>query len=115
MTLRSTSPWTLLFAGLALVLSARPSVAHEGHHHTALGTIRSIAETQLEIETTEGKIKSFLLTDKTTYKHGDTAVSRDHLKADARVAVMYEVKDDKNVAIEVKLGAVLGGRAGAAR
>lgn len=115
MKLHWTFPWTLLFAGLALLLSARPSLAHEGHHHTALGTIRSIAATQLEIETKEGKIETFLLTDKTTYKHGDTAVSRDHLQVAARVAVMYEVKDGKNVAIEVKLGAANGGPSGVAR
>lgn len=114
MKTRSLSRWTALAAGLVLALFASPLSAHEGHHHTALGTIRSIEATQLELETKEGKTLVFVLTDKTTYKHGDSAVSRDHLKATARVAVMYEVKDGKNFAIAIKLAAMSSGRSGAA-
>lgn len=106
MKTRSLSRWTALAAGLVLALFASPLSSHEGHHHTALGTIRSLEATQLELETKEGKTLVFVLTDKTLYKHGNSTVSREHLKAAARVAVMYELKDGRNVAIEIKLGAM---------
>jgi hypothetical protein len=78
-------------------------MAHEGHHHNAMGTIQAVQAELLDLETKDGKVQSFQLDAKTTYKRGDVAAKREDLKAGERAVVMYETKDGKNVAIEVKL------------
>lgn len=90
----------LLCMGLAAAAQA-----HEGHHHTTMGTVKAIDATKLDLETTEGKLESFVLTAETAYKRGDAAAVHHDVAVSARAAVMYETKDGKNVAIEVKLGA----------
>lgn len=100
-TTRSNRPWTLA-ALFALALGV-PAVAHEGHHHNAMGTVRAVAAAELQIETKESKLETFVLTDATTYKRGDAAARREDVKVGARAVVMYETKDGKNLAIEVKL------------
>jgi len=95
---------SLLLAGFAL-LATPPSGAHEGHHHNAMGTIRAIGAAQLDVETTEGKLETFRLVDTTAYKRGDAAAKREDLKVGERAVVMYEKKDGKNLAIEVKVAA----------
>ncbi len=100
---RSNRQWTLA-ALVALALGA-PVVAHEGHHHNAMGTVRAVAAAELQIETKDNKLETFVLTDATTYKRGDAAAKREDVQVGARAVVMYEAKDGKNVAIEVKLAA----------
>jgi len=102
-TSRSNLQWALA-ALLALAVGA-PAVAHEGHHHNAMGTVRAIAATELQLETKESKLETFVLTDATTYKRGDAGAKREDVQVGARAVVMYETKDGKNVAIEVKLAA----------
>ena len=93
------------FVTAALIFAAVvPALAHEGHHHNAMGTIRAVQANQLDLETTEGKVEAFVLTDATSYKRGDAAAKREDLAVGARAVVMYEAKDGKNLAIEVKLG-----------
>ena len=93
------------FVTAALIFAAVvPALAHEGHHHNAMGTIRAVQANQLDLETTEGKVEAFVLTDTTRYKRGDAAAKREDLAVGARAVVMYEAKDGKNLAIEVKLG-----------
>lgn len=94
----------LLAAGL-LLLTTRPARAHEGHHHNTMGTLQSVTATQIELKTKEGKVETYQLTDATTYKRGDAAAVRADLKAGDRAVVMYETKDGKNLAIEIKLPA----------
>ena len=103
MNLQTTLRRTLLAAGL-LLASAWPALAHEGHHHNAMGTIRAVQANQIDLETTEGKIEVFVLTDTTSYKRGDAAAKKEDLVVGARAAVMYEAKGGKNLAIEIKLG-----------
>jgi len=100
-TTRSSLQWTLA-ALFALTLGA-PAVAHEGHHHNAMGTVRAVAAVELQIETKDNKLETFVLTDATTYKRGDAAARREDVKVGERAVVMYETKDGKNLAIEVKL------------
>jgi len=103
MKLHSVCRQGLLAAGIAL-LSTWPALAHEGHHHKAMGTIHAVQAAQVDLQTKDGKIESFQLTATTTYKRGDAAAKREDLKAGERAVVMYETKDGKNLAIEVKLG-----------
>ena len=100
-TTRSNLQWTL--AALVAVTVGAPAVAHEGHHHNAMGTVRTIAAAELQIETKENKLETFVLTDATTYKRGDATARREDVKVGERAVVMYETKDGKNLAIEVKL------------
>lgn len=106
----------LLVLGLAAgsLLSGRPLLAHEGHHHTALGVVKAISEAELELETTEGETETFLLTQKTAFVRAEAAVSRDEVEVGERAAVMYEERDGGKTAIEVELGAVEDSEAAAA-
>ena len=96
--------FALATATIALSVVVAPARPHEGHHHNAMGTIRAVQANQLDLETTEGKIEVFVLTDTTSYKRGDAAAKKEDLVVGARAVVMYEAKGGKNVAIEIKLG-----------
>ncbi len=89
-------------ASLALVATAR---AHEGHHHDAMGTVKAVDAATLSLETQEGKLMSFDLSGATTYKRGTAAATHHDVAVGDRAVVMYEKKGEKNVAVEVKLGA----------
>lgn len=105
--MRCAVPSMLLVLGFAAgsSLLGRPLLAHEGHHHTALGVVKAIAEAELELETTEGETQTFLLTQKTAFRRADTAVSQDEVEVGERAAVMYEETDGVKTALEVELGA----------
>jgi len=92
----------LTLVALSFAATAR---AHEGHHHDAMGTVKAIDAAKLDLETKEGTLESFVLTEKTTYKRGDAAATHHDVAVGDRAVVMYEKKDGKNVALEVKLGA----------
>lgn len=100
-TTSSIHRWVLATA-VAVVVCV-PTMAHEGHHHNAMGTVRIIDSAQLQLETKDGKLETYVLTDTTTYKRGDTAAKREDVQVGVRAVVMYETKNGKNVAIEVRL------------
>lgn len=104
---------TLALAGAAL-LAAAPVSAHEGHHHTAMGTVKTVDGAKLDLETKAGEL-TFALTETTSYKRADAAATREDVAAGERAVVMYETKDGRNLAIEVKLGAKKGEGQAAAR
>lgn len=95
---------TLAAATLTLAL-APLAQAHEGHHHNAMGTVKAATADRLELETQAGKLETFTLTAETAFKRGDAAAKREDLKSGERAVVMYETKDGRNLAIEVKLPA----------
>ncbi len=94
---------TLSIALLAAVALSTVVIAHEGHHHTAMGTIEAIDEEQISLAMEGDKTGSFKLTDETTFTRGDDEVAREEATTGERAAVVYETKDKVNVAIEVKL------------
>ena len=98
---RSIPDWSLLV--ILVVMMAAPSTAHEGHHHNAMGTVHAIQAAQLDLETKDGTLATFVLDEKTTYKRGDNGARREDVRVGERAVVMYEVKEGKNVALEVKL------------
>ena len=104
MSRRRNFRWQLSILALATFAFAATARAHEGHYHDALGTVKAVDAAKLELETQEGKLESFVLTDKTTYQRGDDAATHHDVAVGDRAVVKYEKKDDKNVAIEVKLG-----------
>lgn len=93
--------------GLALVgMLSLPGVlsAHEGHHHQAMGTVKSVEEAKLVLETTEGKTQEFVLSGATKYLRGKLEAKRDDVTAGERAVVTYENKEGADRALEVKLG-----------
>lgn len=86
-----------------LVLSA-PVLAHEGHTHTVMGTIAAHHDNQLDVKTTDGKIVSITLNDRTSVVRGTGKLALKDLAVGQRVVV--NVGDGKTplVAREVKLG-----------
>lgn len=96
---------------LAMAAFATTANAHEGHHHDAMGTVKAIDAAKLDLETKDGALESFMLTEKTAYKRGNAAAAHHDVAVGDRAVVMYEKKDGKNVAVEVKLGAKKKGSA----
>ena len=96
---------TILAAALLGALAMSGGVlAHEGHHHDAMGTVEAVDAEQMTLTVSEEETLTFALTDETSYVRGDEAVSREDVAAGERAVIMYEKKDDVNTAIEVKLG-----------
>ena len=95
---------TILAAALLGALATSGGVlAHEGHHHDAMGTVEAIDAEQMTLTVSEEETLTFVLTEETSYVRGDEAVSREEIVAGERAVVMYQKKDGVNTAIEVKL------------
>ena len=95
----------ILAAALLGALATSGGVlAHEGHHHDAMGTVEAVDAEQMTLAVGEEETLTFALTEETSYLRGDEAVSREDVAAGERAVVMYVKKDDVNTAIEVKLG-----------
>ena len=90
-----------IVAFLALFVAATV-FAHAGHQHSFLGTIQTLHENQLTIETVEHKSVTFTLTDKTVLSKGTATATRADLVAGKRVAVAVE--NDGKTAKTVKIG-----------
>ncbi len=106
--LHRTLPRTTL-ALLALALLATPALAHEGHSHTAMGTIEAMATDRLDLKGQDGKITSFALTPDTQFERAGKSEPRENVKVGERAVVHYQTKDGKSVAQHVQLGAPKAG------
>jgi hypothetical protein len=87
----------------ALLVAPTAVVAHEGHHHEAMGTVKMVHEDHLMLTTTDGAEKIFVLSETTKYLRGGKAATRADVAAGERAVVMYEAKDGADHALEVKL------------
>jgi hypothetical protein len=86
-----------------LALAATSLLAHGGHVHNFLGTVKSVDAAHLSITTQESKQVEFLLTDSTRYtRNGDPAQKGD-LRPGLRVSV--HVAEDGKTATSVMLPA----------
>jgi hypothetical protein len=94
-----------LLASLALLLPSSFVSAHEGHAHTALGTVTRVEKAQLEVKDADGKAVSFALTDKTVFRSGEKAILPADLKVGERVAVEFEDGPSVKTAVRVRVGA----------
>ncbi len=95
---------TLAATLLACLLMSTVALAHGGHRHDAKGTIAAIDEARLTLADTEGTEHLFTITEATAFMRGTEASSREDVVVGERSVVIYEKKDGRNVAIEVKLG-----------
>ncbi len=67
-------PWLAVVA--LIVALAVPSVvlAHAGHPHRFMGTVSTVQGKQIEVETKDGTVLTFVLDEKTIYRQGKTKV-----------------------------------------
>jgi hypothetical protein len=96
----TTMKHRLLPALLALAIAAT-ALAHGGHKHQFLGTVKALHDNHLAVTTTDGKEETFTLTDKTRYTKGTAAATKADLKEGARVSV--HVENDGKTATTVKI------------
>jgi hypothetical protein len=90
---------------MALLLAASLAFAHEGHAHTALGTVVRVEKAQLDVKGVDGSAVTFALTEKTAFRRGETSIARADVKVGERVAVEFEEAGQAKTAIRVSVGA----------
>ena len=97
----------LSVAALAIPQQAR---GHEGHVHKLMGTVSIRHENHLELKSTDGRISTITLDDKTRIRRGKLEVKADDIKTGERVvvsAIETRNKDGKTMLIakEIRLAA----------
>lgn len=88
-----------------LIAGSATAFAHDGVEHV-MGTVKTVTETSITVETLKHEISAITLDPKTTYSNKGTKAALKDLKAGDRVAI--DTKDDANDkphAIVVKWGA----------
>ncbi len=80
-------------------------IAHEDHEHKMMGTVTAVDASQIEVEMTDGKKATILLSKETKYLRGKTPVAAAEIKVGERIVVIFVEKDDKKMAKEVRLAA----------
>ncbi|ACD84276.1 DUF5666 domain-containing protein [Candidatus Methylacidiphilum infernorum] len=93
-----------LIAFLVMILSPRLAFAHGNLEHI-LGTVSSVSDKTLVVETKKGELKTIELSDSTQYIYKGNSASLDQLKKGMRVVIHAKKKGDKWEAKEVKFGA----------
>jgi Cu/Ag efflux protein CusF len=91
-------------AVLVLAFTVPAALAHEGHAHHAMGVVKTVDASHVDIETTDGHSVSIALDTDTRYLRDKKAVTQANVKAGDRVAVEFYEKDGKKIAREVQLG-----------
>lgn len=92
---------SLAIATLVALAIAATALAHGGHKHQFLGTVKALHESQLVVATTDDKEVTFTLTEKTRYTKGTAAATKADLKEGVRVSV--SVENDGKTATSVKI------------
>lgn len=91
---------------LALLLLAPVGIgAHEGHTHRYMGTITAASDSQLSLKTTDGKIVTFKLDEKTRITKGKTAGGAKDLAPGERAVVEADGGKGPRTAKAIKLAA----------
>ncbi len=78
--------------------------AHEGHPHKVMGTVAAIDATHIEVDATDGKKVSILVTSETKYRKGTATAGAADVKVGQRVVVTFAEGGGKKTAKEVLLG-----------
>ena len=94
----------IIISSLALLV-ATSALAHGGHKHQFLGTVKSLQEDRLVITTVDKTEATFVLTSRTAISASGRPASRAELKEGTRVSVYVE--NDGRTAATIKIG---GGR-----
>lgn len=89
---------------LAILSGACLVEAHEGHMHTAMGTVERVEKARLDVKDKDDKALSFVLTSKTVVFRGETASTTGSVKPGERVAVEFEEAGGVKTALTLRLG-----------
>ena len=80
----------LLITSLLALLVTTAALAHGGHKHQFLGTVKALHENNLVVTTTEDKDVTFTLTGDTKYTKGAIVASKADLREGVRVSISVE-------------------------
>lgn len=92
----------IMIATLLVAAIATTTLAHNGHIHNFLGTVKSVDESHLVIITPDANDAAFVLTPKTAYTREGKPASRTDLRSGLRVAV--HVDEDGKTVTSIKIG-----------
>jgi len=87
-------------AVVALVATGALALAHEGHEHKIMGKVVTIDEKKIEVESTDGKKVSGVLSADTKYLRDKSPAARADVKVGERVVIV--VVEDKDKVQNVK-------------
>ena len=93
----------LLTLVVALLLPAR-ALAHEGHEHKVMGTVKAVDAKHIEVAAKDGTTDSIMLKEDTKCFRGKSAVTPAEIKVGDRVVVTFIEKGGDKLAQEVLLG-----------
>ena len=99
--MRHIGSWALALGVLAVPFLAH---AHEGHSHTALGTVERIGKTRIDVKDANGVVTSYVLAGITRVFRGETAATVASLKPGDRVVVEFEEEAGVKTAVKIRLG-----------
>ena len=98
--------WTVVLTALTLALAVTAiAVAHEGHDHKVMGTISSIAGSNLMVKTTDGKTMMVMLDAKSKITRGKITVAAGDLKVGDRIVATGPEEKEMVTAKTVQIGA----------
>lgn len=95
---------------LAILLAVPFAAAsHPGHQHKVMGVVTMVHENHLEVKSTDGRITTFTLSEKTRIRRGKTLVTAADIAVGDRVVVVTEETKDASgkpviSVVEVQLG-----------
>ncbi|MGZ5443075.1 MAG: hypothetical protein ACXW5U_13225 [Thermoanaerobaculia bacterium] len=94
-------PHRLIITSIVALAIAATALAHGGHKHQYLGTVKVLHENALVVTTTDDTDVTFTLTEKTKYTKGTSAATKADLRQGVRVSVYVE--NDGKTATTVKI------------
>lgn len=80
---------------MAVVGLVGRALAHEGHEHKVMGKVVAIDDKKIEVESTDGKKVTGMLSADTKYLRDKAAVTRADVKVGERVVIVMVVDTDK--------------------
>ena len=96
--------WVVGFALVAALAVPVAGWAHAGHTHKALGSVSSVQGNHVEIKTTDGKVVTIMIDQKTEITRGTAKLDRSAIVKGERVSI--DAMQDKSMmmASTIKLG-----------
>jgi hypothetical protein len=91
-----------------LLLALSPMGLAHGKEKHVMGTVTSISDTSITVETTAKKSVTVAVNDKTKFEKSGAGATLKDLKVGDKVAIHADVSGDKLVANEVRFGAMKG-------
>jgi hypothetical protein len=82
------------------------ALAHEGHAHKLMGTVKAVhaERNHVEVETKDGKTSGFYVDPATRYLKGGAPAALSDVAVGTRVVVTTKMEGKKAIATEVKIG-----------